>query len=302
MYLLSPAATPDHQSVPPPGHHSRCEALIMPDDSMHAGNSAGNLIPFSFEGAPVRVVEMGGDPWFVLADVCRVLEIGNPSDAARRLDDDERATVGRIDTVEGIDSCIDPRAQQVTLVNESGLYSLILTSRKPAAKRLKKWVTAEVLPAIRKTGGYGAVQQFQVPKTYAEALRIAADQAEQIEQQKAQIAEIAPKAVALDRISTAAGSLSITDAAKALQFERIKDLTSWLHQNKWIYRRNGVDNWLAHQDRIRSGWLEHKVTTVEDAKRGGDKVVEQVRVTPAGLAYLANKLGRDMMVPPRTTH
>jgi len=86
-----------------------------------------------------------GEPWRVLADVCKVLEIRNSRDAGDRLDDDERGSV-LVDTLGGL--------QSMTAINESGLYSLILTSRKPSAKRFKKWVTSEVLPAIRKTGGY----------------------------------------------------------------------------------------------------------------------------------------------------
>ena len=100
---------------------------------------------FEFSNTTVRTINQGGEPWFVLRDVCEVLEIGNPSDAARRLDDDEKG-VDTIDTLGG--------EQQVTIINESGLYSLILTSRKPEAKRFKKWVTSEVLPQIRKTGSY----------------------------------------------------------------------------------------------------------------------------------------------------
>jgi prophage antirepressor-like protein len=114
-----------------------------------------SVVPFSFDGLSVRVVLRQREPWWVLADVCRVLEIGNPSDAARRLDDDER----------GVDTVETPSApQQMVIINESGLYSLILTSRKPAAKRFKKWVTSEVLPSIRKTGAYrvsGASRQKQ---------------------------------------------------------------------------------------------------------------------------------------------
>lgn len=107
-----------------------------------------NVIPFDFEGGKVRVMMRGDEPWFVLADVCRVLEIGNPRQAAARLDDDEKTTVTNDDGQPG------QGAQQFTIINESGLYSLILTSRKEAAKRFKKWVTAEVLPTIRRTGRY----------------------------------------------------------------------------------------------------------------------------------------------------
>lgn len=107
-----------------------------------------DMITFDFDGLPVRVQDETGEPWFVLADVCRVLEIGNPSQAATRLDDDEKMTLTNNEGRAG------SGAQAFTIINESGLYSLILTSRKPAAKRFKKWVTAEVLPAIRRTGRF----------------------------------------------------------------------------------------------------------------------------------------------------
>lgn len=100
-----------------------------------------------------RVFDRNGEPWFVLSEVCHELEIANPRDAAKRLDDDEKDGVGIPDAI--------GRTQNTTIINESGLFSLILTSRKPAAKRFKKWVTAEVLPSIRKTGGYnGKVPAF----------------------------------------------------------------------------------------------------------------------------------------------
>lgn len=95
---------------------------------------------------PFRITDINGEPWFVLTDVCRELDIGNPSQAAKSLDDDEKGIITG-DTLGG--------AQKMTVISESGLYSLILRSRKPEAKRFKKWVTKEVLPSIRKTGGYG---------------------------------------------------------------------------------------------------------------------------------------------------
>ena len=94
-----------------------------------------------------RTFNRNGEPWFALSDVCRALEIANPRDAASRLDSDEKDAVGITDAI--------GRTQSQTIINESGLYSLILTSRKEGAKRFKKWVTSEVLPSIRRTGGYG---------------------------------------------------------------------------------------------------------------------------------------------------
>lgn len=103
---------------------------------------------------------------------------------------------------------------------------------------------------------------------------------------EAKVGELAPKAEALDRISTAdVGSLCITNAAKALQVPP-KKLFSWMQEHQWIYRRAGNSGWIAYQHRIQCGWLEHKVTTVERSD-GTEKVVEQVLVTPKGLAKLS---------------
>lgn len=111
---------------------------------------------FSFNSLDVRVVDRDGEPWFVAADVCAALSVGNPSEALKRLDADERTLI----SIEGASNGLP-----VNAVNESGLYSLILTSRKPEAKKFKKWVTSEVLPAIRKTGSYSVapLQHFAVP-------------------------------------------------------------------------------------------------------------------------------------------
>lgn len=100
---------------------------------------------FEFEGNGIRSIIQNEKPWFVAADVCRVLELSKPENAFARLDDDEKDT-HIMGTLGG--------AQKMTIINESGLYSLILTSRKPAAKRFKKWVTSEVLPTLRRTGVY----------------------------------------------------------------------------------------------------------------------------------------------------
>ena len=106
------------------------------------------MIPFSFEGNEVRLLDRDGEPWFVLTDVCRALELVNAPQVASRLDEDEKTTITNAD------SRVGHGPQSLTIINESGLYSLILTSRKAAAKRFKKWITAEVLPSIRKTGMY----------------------------------------------------------------------------------------------------------------------------------------------------
>lgn len=125
-----------------------------------------NQLTDIFEGNEVRVVGTPEQPLFVLADVCDVLEIGNSRDVRRRLEDD----------VVTIDTIVDKlgRKQKVTVIDEDGLYDVILDSRKPQAKRFRKWVTGEVLPSIRKNGGYMIARQDESPEEImARGLRIA---------------------------------------------------------------------------------------------------------------------------------
>jgi Prophage antirepressor len=115
---------------------------------------------------PFRIIDINGEPWFALTDICRELEIANVGNAASRLDDDEKSSIRNPDVTS---SGGNPN---LTVVNESGLYSLILTSRKPTAKRFKKWVTSEVLPSIRKTGSYGAGTPAFIRRANANADRV----------------------------------------------------------------------------------------------------------------------------------
>jgi anti-repressor protein len=127
-----------------------------------------------------------------------------------------------------------------------------------------------------------------IPQTLPEALRLAADEAEKRAAAEAQLAIAAPKVAALDRIAIAGGSLCVTDAAKALQIRPV-DLFHWLSSNQWAYRRPGASHWIGYQSRLQQGLLEHKVTTVR-RNDGSDKVTEQVRITPKGLAKIAEAL------------
>lgn len=113
---------------------------------------------FNFQDAQVRIVDREGKPWFVLRDVCDVLAIGNPSDVKTRLEDG-------VVTIEGIPDSLG-RVQQAVVINEDGLYDVILDSRKPEAKAFRKWITSEVLPSIRQTGSYTTDK----PKSQAELM------------------------------------------------------------------------------------------------------------------------------------
>lgn len=127
---------------------------------------------FNFEEVQVRVVTMDGEPWFVAVDVCKVLEIQNPTDVLKRLDEDERARFNL------------GRQGEANVVNEYGLYSLILGSKKSEAKKFKRWVTHEVIPAIRKTGSYS------VPQSPMSVEDLIIMQAQSMKDMKAQVAAL----------------------------------------------------------------------------------------------------------------
>ena len=157
------------------------------------------IVPLDFEGSGVRVVEKNSEPWFVAADVCRVLEHSNSRMAVDRLDADEKG-VSTVDTPGG--------TQVMTTINESGLYLLILTSRKETAKRFRKWITSEVLPTIRKTGAYGApapTPDLNDPDTLRSLLL---NYSSEVKRKNEIIAIQTPKVEALDRIASAYGSKS----------------------------------------------------------------------------------------------
>ncbi|MCY1357751.1 Phage antirepressor protein KilAC domain protein [compost metagenome] len=140
----------------------------------------------------------------------------------------------------------------------------------------------------------GLIATPVIPKTLPEALRLAADLAEQNNQLRVVVQAQAPKVEALDRIATARGTLCLTDAAKHLGVPRNK-LIEWMRANRWIYRREGSAHWLAYQPRMASGLLEHKVTVIGTDEIGDQRLASQVRVTPKGLAKLAEKVAEGAL-------
>jgi anti-repressor protein len=254
-----------------------------------------DIVPLNFEANPVRVEDRGGQTWFVASDVCSALDITNVGNALSRLDDDERDSIRNPDANRGRGN------PDLTVINESGMYSLILRSRKAAAKRFRKWVTSEVLPAIRRTGAYGrpaAGLDLTDPAVLHRLLLDHTGRAMALEQR---VEDLAPKAAALDRLTDAEGALCITDAAKALG-QQPRKLFTWLEQNSWIYRRPGGSHWIGYQVRITAGLLEHKVKRIErrDQPDQPPRFVEQVLVTPKGVAKLAEMLAPGTQTPGTT--
>lgn len=186
---------------------------------------------FIYSGAEVRTVRKDGAPWFVLKDVCGVLGISKYRDVADRLDPDERGPV-RVDTLGG--------SQEMTCISESGLYNVILRSDKPEAKPFRKWVTAEVLPAIRRSGGYIAGQNDLSPaELMAKAIKVAeqtlAERDARISSLQVQNAIMAPKADYFDELVERNTLTSFRDTAKELGIPPRK-FTQFLLDKKYIYR------------------------------------------------------------------
>ena len=203
-------------------------------------------VSFLFDGMDVRVVVRDGEPWFVAADVCAVLNIANHKDAVAGLDEDEKDGVGITDPI--------GRTQATTVINESGLYSVIFKSRKPEAKAFKKWVTSEVLPAIRKTGGYSVAPV--IPQTLSEALRLAADIEEQRAALEAKVAEDAPKVEFYHDVTGSDSVIDMATVAKVLNRGIGRNqLFAFLRKEKVLDSRNA-----PYQRFIDMGWFRQVET------------------------------------------
>ena len=180
----------------------------------------------------VRTVIREGQPWFVAADVCRVLEI-DPT-ATRRLDEDEKDTLRLTQGTSG-----NPN---VTIVNEPGLYVLVLGSRKPEAKAFKRWITHEVIPAIRKTGAYG----LTLPQDYPSALRALADSYEREHALQEQNAALLPKANFADAVSNSVNLVPMAELSAYLYKNGVKigrnKLMERLREEGFLYRDGAGHN------------------------------------------------------------
>lgn len=177
------------------------------------------------------------------------------------------------------------REESVSVYNLCKRDSLIVVAQ------LCPEFTAAIVDRWQELEAQQAAPQFRIPQTMPEALRLAADLADERDAAQAALAIAAPKAEALDRIATADGSLCLMDAAKQLQM-RPKDLITFLSAHQWIYKRAGGSAWIGYQDRIQAGLIEHKSNIVIDGN-GIERIRDQVRVTAKGLARLAQAIEKE---------
>lgn len=233
---------------------------------------------FENAGIILRVVMRDGEPWFVAADVCRSLAIGNVADAVGRLDDDEK----------GVDSIDTPGGKQrASVVSESGLYSLILGSRKPEARAFKRWVTHDVLPSIRRTGSYGERNLLAALEDPATLRNLLGSYAERVQALETENDALRPKATVYDRIVEAPDTYGFREAVKILRSTTgvtERELAATLIRIGWAQRLNKRLA-PAHRGEER-GYVTARICEWVDID-GQRHTKPEFRITSKGVAKLA---------------
>lgn len=246
-----------------------------------------DIIPFEFESLPIRVITVNDQPWFVAKDVCAALGYSKPRDAvAKHVDDDERVSI-TVDTLGG--------RQAMTCVNESGVYSLIIGSQKPEAKQFKRWVTSEVLPSIRKNGGYIAGQEeIEDPAIImARALQVAQkvidDKAKALEQANKTIEQQKPKAAFYDQVAGRKDAIDIGRAAKVLNVRGYgrTNLFKFLRDEKILQSNN-----LPYQVHIDAGRFRVVESKWSDPN-GEIRITMKTLVYQRGLDYIRKRIEKQ---------
>ena len=240
---------------------------------------------FDFKGSSLRTLtDEAGEPWFVAKDVCDILGMSNPSMVVTALDKDE---VAQIDPKDYLGS--ENRSNQaVNIVSEPGLYKLIMRSRKPEAKEFQRWVTHEVLPSIRKHGGYMAGQERMTPEQMALAsmrwLQSKVD--EQAKQLKAQEGKV----LFANAVETARTSILVGDFAKILKSNGIdigpRRLFAWLREHGWLIKAKGSSWNMPTQKAMDLHLFEVKETTISHSD-GHTTINKTPKMTGKGQTYFA---------------
>lgn len=252
--------------------------------------------PFEFEGNKVRTIEDDTEAMFVASDIAKILGYGSTKDMTRNLDADEKGT-HQVPTPGG--------TQDMTVLTESGLYHAILNRetayvKEPTAKafvkRFQRWVTHEVLPAIRKHGAYMTQQTLDKALTSPDFL---IQLATRLKEEQEKVKALEPKAKALDAFTDVKDRLLVRDAAKILSNAGTviseKQLREWMAANDWIYKHDG--SWHATAKHCTAGHLVMVMSTKHGTKADGTKFAfpPTVRITRKGLALLHRRLSETIL-------
>ncbi|MDK7162094.1 phage antirepressor [Lactobacillus jensenii] len=241
-----------------------------------------NLQFFNFENQTVRTVEIDSKPWFIASDVVKILGLSNTTVALSRLDDDERAKLNL------------GRQGETNLVNEFGLYELILASRKPTAKKFKRWVTHEVLPTIRKHGAYMTEQKIEEALLNPDTLITLAKQLKAEKEQRLlaqkQVEEMTPKAVFHDAVASAENTMLVRDVAHFLRQNGV-DIGGtrffvWLRLNGFLTKNNQPT-----QLSLERGYFRVKETVVHT--NHGFKTKTTPKITGRGQTFFLKKMLKE---------
>lgn len=237
----------------------------------------------------IRTVSINNEPWFVGKDVAEVLGYSNTRDALNRhVDSEDKNTVVNSDGNKG-----NPN---MTIINESGLYSLILSSKLPNAKEFKRWVTSEVLPSIRKNGGYIAGQNNMsdaelMAKAVLVAQKAIKDRDQRIMELSAQAKEMQPKALFADSVAASDTSILIGELAKILRQNGLnigqKRLFERLRNDGYLIKRDGSDRNMPTQRSMEMGLFQIKETVISHSD-GHTTISKTTKVTGKGQQYFVN--------------
>ena len=243
----------------------------------------------SSEFGQVRTVTIDGEPWFIGKDVATILGYERTADAIRAHVDEDDKGVGEIQTPGG--------KQKIVIINESGLYSLVLSSKLPTAKKFKHWITSEVLPAIRKTGGYIAnAETMTDAEIMSKALMIAKQTIESREQRihslEAETERMKPKEIFADAVSASNSSILIGDLAKILHGNGIKigrgRLFAWMREHGYLIKQKGTSYNMPTQRAMELKLFKVKEGSYVDGK-GNNVITKTTKVTGKGQQYFINK-------------
>ena len=242
---------------------------------------------FTYQSNQVRTVQQDGEPWFVLKDVCEVLELTTPARVSERLDEDEVSQTHITDSL--------GRQQDTTIVNESGLYHVILRSDKPQAGPFRKWVTSEVLPTIRKYGAYMTEETLHKALTSPDFLiQLATELKDEQDKNHAlndRIQKNAPKVFFADAVSTSHTSILVGEMAKLIKQNGVNigqnRLFEFLRSNGYLISRSGSDYNMPTQRSMERGWFKIKERTISEPN-GSVSIKKTTMVTGKGQQYFVN--------------
>lgn len=245
------------------------------------------------EFGEIRTVTINNEPWFVASDIAKALGYRMASDMTRRIDDEDKG-YAKMSTHGG--------EQEMSIINESGLYAGVFCSSLESAKRFKHWVTSEVLPSIRKNGGYIAGQEnLSDEELLSKALMVAQKKIEEknqlIAMQDSRIQEMRPKEIFADAVSASRTSILIGDLAKLIcqngyQIGQ-KRLFQWLRDNGYLIKRKGSDWNMPTQKSIEMGLFEIKESTHVDGN-GCNITTRTPKATGKAQIYFVNKFLEKM--------